>query len=162
MRQNILYLLLVLLISTTLSSSPFAQIVVEDAALTWEMNMVGEEFPDILPRITLEYATTISQIPVATPPDIERPERIIVEYATAIASFNPATFPACECDLNNDHNCDMSDWLLFGQDWGRTDCTPVNPCECDLNRDSKCDMQDWLKFGEDWGRTDCPLLGRGH
>jgi hypothetical protein len=28
----------------------------------------------------------------------------------------------CECDLNNDGVCDMQDWLLFGQDWGRTDC----------------------------------------
>jgi len=28
----------------------------------------------------------------------------------------------CECDLNNDGKCDMSDWLLFGEDWGRTDC----------------------------------------
>jgi len=69
----------------------------------------------------------------------------------------------CECDLSHDGKCDMQDWLLFGVDWGRTDCgTPTgsgnepNDCECDLNADGKCDMQDWLKFGEDWGRTDCP------
>jgi len=69
----------------------------------------------------------------------------------------------CECDLNGDHKCDMQDWLLFGTDWGRTDCgtppgsgNPPNDCECDVNADGKCDMQDWLKFGEDWGRTDCP------
>jgi hypothetical protein len=28
----------------------------------------------------------------------------------------------CECDLNGDGKCDMLDWLLFGEDWGRTDC----------------------------------------
>jgi len=69
----------------------------------------------------------------------------------------------CECDLNHDGRCDMQDWLLFGEDWGRTDCgtppgngNPPNDCECDLNLDGRCDMQDWLLFGEDWGRTDCP------
>ena len=28
----------------------------------------------------------------------------------------------CECDLDNDGDCDMSDYFLFGDDWGRTDC----------------------------------------
>jgi hypothetical protein len=65
----------------------------------------------------------------------------------------------CECDLNHDGRCDMQDWLIFGQDWGRTDCHDpgAEPCECDLNDDGRCDMQDWLIFGEDWGRTDCPI-----
>jgi len=64
----------------------------------------------------------------------------------------------CGCNLNGDNTCDMEDWLLFGEDWGRTDCNdPGVDCECDLNSDGRCDMQDWLKFGEDWGRTDCPV-----
>jgi len=70
----------------------------------------------------------------------------------------------CECDLNHDGRCDMQDWLLFGENWGRTDCgtppgsgNPPNDCECDLTNDGRCDMQDWLLFGEDWGRTDCPI-----
>jgi hypothetical protein len=65
----------------------------------------------------------------------------------------------CECDLNEDGKCDMLDWLLFGQDWGRTNCNDpgVEPCECDLNGDGTCDMLDWLLFGQDWGRTDCPI-----
>jgi hypothetical protein len=74
-----------------------------------------------------------------------------------------AAVDICECDLNGDGKCDMLDWLLFGEDWGETDCgTPPgsgnspNDCECDLNADGKCDMLDWLLFGEDWGRTDCP------
>jgi hypothetical protein len=64
---------------------------------------------------------------------------------------------ACQCDLNHDGKCDMLDWLLFGEDWGRTDCNEPGPepCECDLNGDGKCDMLDWLLFGQDWGRTDC-------
>jgi len=68
------------------------------------------------------------------------------------------TVSPCECDLNTDGKCDMQDWLVFGQDWGRTDCNEpgVEECECDLNRDGVCDMQDWLLFGQDWGRTDCP------
>jgi len=33
----------------------------------------------------------------------------------------------CECDLNGDGVCDMQDWLLFGVDWGRTDCPDVPP-----------------------------------
>jgi hypothetical protein len=28
----------------------------------------------------------------------------------------------CECDLDRDGDCDMSDYFLFGEDWGRTDC----------------------------------------
>ena len=28
----------------------------------------------------------------------------------------------CKCDLNHDGMCDMLDWLIFGEDWGRTDC----------------------------------------
>jgi len=68
-----------------------------------------------------------------------------------------AVAEVCECDLTNDGKCDMQDWLLFGEDWGHTDCNEPNvDCECDLNTDGKCDMQDWLLFGEDWGRTDCP------
>jgi hypothetical protein len=66
----------------------------------------------------------------------------------------------CECDLNHDRKCDMQDWLIFGQDWGRTDCNEVGAesCECDLNDDGTCDMQDWLDFGQDWGRTDCTVF----
>jgi hypothetical protein len=78
---------------------------------------------------------------------------------SAIFLYISGTIEDCECDLTHDGRCDMQDWLLFGQDWGRTDCNDpgVDPCECDLTRDGRCDMQDWLLFGEDWGRTDCPV-----
>jgi len=64
----------------------------------------------------------------------------------------------CQADLNIDGVTDMQDWLVFGDDWGRTNCDDplLETCECDINGDGTCDMQDWLKFGEDWGRTDCP------
>ena len=64
----------------------------------------------------------------------------------------------CYGDISGDGIVDMEDWLMFGEDWGRTDCNEpgAEPCECDLNGDGRCDMQDWLMFGEDWGRTDCP------
>jgi hypothetical protein len=65
----------------------------------------------------------------------------------------------CECDLSRDGICDMFDWFIFGQDWGRTDCNApgAEPCECDLNHDGTCDMVDYFLFGQDWGRTDCPI-----
>ena len=70
-----------------------------------------------------------------------------------LSGWNP---DECSCDLNANGTCDMQDWLIFGEDWGRTDCDVGPECECDLNGDNVCDMQDWLLFGEDWGRTDCP------
>ena len=69
----------------------------------------------------------------------------------------------CECNLNTDHSCNILDYQLFIQDWGRTDCgtpagtgNPPNDCECDLNHDGKCNILDYQTFIQDWGRTDCP------
>jgi PKD repeat protein len=66
--------------------------------------------------------------------------------------------PPCECDLNNDGSCDVSDWLLFSPDWGRTDCNEsgVEPCECEMNDVGSCDFTDLVLFFWDWGRDDCP------
>ena len=74
-----------------------------------------------------------------------------------------ALFPHfCECDIDQDGDCDMSDYFLFGGDWGRTDCgtpagsgQPPNDCECDLDHDGDCDMSDYLRFGGDWGDITC-------
>ena len=42
----------------------------------------------------------------------------------------------CGCDLNNDKVCDMSDYFIFGQDWGRTDCfQPAADLTADLVSD---------------------------
>jgi photosystem II stability/assembly factor-like uncharacterized protein len=45
-------------------------------------------------------------------------------YAGTIYGGVWSTIPLqpCECDLNHDGRCDMQDWLMFGEDWGRTDC----------------------------------------
>jgi hypothetical protein len=77
-----------------------------------------------------------------------------------------ATLPCaevCECDLYKDGKCNILDYQLFIQDWGRTNCgTPPgtggapNDCECDLNKDGKCNILDYQIFIQDWGRTDCP------
>jgi hypothetical protein len=61
----------------------------------------------------------------------------------------------CECDLNSDGSCNVFDWFMFIEDWGRTDC--AGDCECDLNGDGSCNVFDWFLFIEDWGRTDCPV-----
>jgi len=73
------------------------------------------------------------------------------------------TAEVCECDLYKDGKCNILDYQLFIQDWGRTDCgTPPgtggapNNCECDLNKDGKCNILDYQLFIQDWGRTDCP------
>lgn len=66
------------------------------------------------------------------------------------------TIDGCPCDIAPDGVCDMNDWQLFVQDWGRTDCIPGNPCACDITDDGVCDMNDWQLFVQDWGRTDCP------
>ena len=72
--------------------------------------------------------------------------------------------PHCECDLNHDGACNILDYQVFIQDWGRTNCgtppgkgTPPNDCECDLNHDGKCNILDYQLFIQDWGRTDCPI-----
>ena len=62
----------------------------------------------------------------------------------------------CDGDLSGDGVCDMEDWHLFGEDWGRRDCFSPPQCECDINQDGRCDIEDWVLFRKDWGRTDCP------
>ena len=42
-------------------------------------------------------------------------------YGVSIDYFGECKEP-CECDLNDDGRCDMQDWLLFGEEWGKTDC----------------------------------------
>ena len=36
--------------------------------------------------------------------------------------FDRSDGEACQCDLSHDGICDMEDYFLFGQDWGRTNC----------------------------------------
>jgi len=48
--------------------------------------------------------------------------RILMNRSSTYALFITSPLNACECDLNGDGRCDMRDWLIFGQDWGRTNC----------------------------------------
>jgi C1A family cysteine protease len=73
--------------------------------------------------------------------------------------------PPCECDLNRNGSCNIIDYQLFIQNWGRTNCgtppgsgNPLNDCECDLNQDGKCNILDYQLFIQDWGRANCPLF----
>lgn len=89
---------------------------------------------------------------------VSGPEGSDTETKTGYIIVLPLATP-CECDQNHDGRCDMRDWLLFGQDWGRTNCHNLGTiCECDLNDDGRCDMRDWLIFGRNWGKSDCPIL----
>jgi hypothetical protein len=154
-KKKLGFILLILMV-IGLSSAAFAQIVVEDASFIWEKALDSTEFPDIPPRITAEYATTIFEIDLIPPPDFELPARIIVEYATAIARFDLSSLPVCEGDFNNDVDVDGSDLAVFAADFGRTDC--VGDCGGDFDEDGDVDGSDLAVFAADFGRTDCPHI----
>ena len=70
--------------------------------------------------------------------------------------WNFTTGQFCECDLNNSGNCNILDYQLFIQDWGKTTCN--NPgvfCECDLNVDGACNILDYQLFIQNWGQSGC-------
>ena len=135
MREKIYCFLLMIPILIGLSSSASAQIVVEDASFIWEKALDSTEFPDISPRITAEYATTIFDTDLIPPPDLELPARIIVEYATAIARFDLSSLSFCDGDFDLDGDVDGSDLALFA----------ANPSLLDV-----------FSFAVHFGRTNCP------
>ena len=61
---------------------------------------------------------------------------------------------ACKGDLDLDGKVDGSDFLLFRDDWGRTDCSSAG-CVGDLDGDGKVDGSDFLIFRDNWGNV-CP------
>jgi len=109
-----------------------AQIIVEGAS-TWEKSLVPDEFPDISPRITAEYATTIFDTALVSPPD-------------------------CEGDFDADIDVDGSDLAVFAADFGRTDCGSGESCEGDFDADGDVDGSDLAVFAADFGRTECPYV----
>ena len=56
--------------------------------------------------------------PLNHPPSLSLGKTISSQYSDIIV-LNTAL---CECNLNSDHSCNVLDYLLFIQDWGRTDC----------------------------------------
>jgi hypothetical protein len=83
--------------------------------------------------------------------------------AQALSSVEVLELSPCPCDLNHNGACNILDYQLFIQDWGRTNCgtppgsgDPPNDCECDLNHDGNCNILDYQIFIQDWGRDDCP------
>jgi hypothetical protein len=86
------------------------------------------------------------------------------EISPVFASLKGLVTEICECNLNKDQSCNILDYQIFIQDWGRTDCgTPPgsgnspNDCECDLKPDGRCNILDYQMFIQNWGRTDCPV-----
>ena len=161
MQKNIFSFLLIIPLLIVFDSAVSAQIVVEDANATWEKDLLSDEFPDILPRILAEYATTIYDTQNIYPEDLiaaasDIPARIIVEYATTIAHFEPSGIPVCEGDFDNDFDVDGSDLAIFAADFGRTDCS--SDCEGDFDEDGDVDGSDLAVFAADFGRTECPLI----
>ena len=136
MRKKIYCFLLMIPILIGLNSAASAQIVVEDASFIWEKALDSTEFPDISPRITAEYATTIFDTDLIPPPDFDVPARIIVEYPTAIARFDLSSLSVCKGDFNNDGDVDGSDLAVFAV--GGTTITLE-------------------EFATDFGRTTCPV-----
>jgi subtilisin family serine protease len=64
----------------------------------------------------------------------------------------------CECDLNNTGNCNILDYQIFIQDWGRSDCNTLGVfCECDLNLDGACNILDYQLFIQNWGQSGCSI-----
>jgi len=70
----------------------------------------------------------------------------------------------CDCDFNQDGACNILDYQMFIQGWGRTDCgTPPgsgllpNDCECDLTKDGTCNILDYQRFIKDWGNMSCEI-----
>ncbi len=145
-------------------NSAHAQIVVENAKLTWKANMAAAAFPEIVPRITVQYVKMIYKDDLAVSDELlleleKLGPRIVVEYATGIGHLGLVALHRCKCDLNHDGKCNILDYQAFIQDWGQTNCsTPGVVCECDLNVDGKCNILDYQQFIQDWGNTKCLIL----
>ena len=122
---------------------------IKDSAVVDSDSILVSDFVD--GHVTLAVAGTVfDTLRLFSSP---RSQTMVFDNVT----INPIAIDTCECDLTQDGVCDMLDWQLFGQDWGRTDCLgSADVCECDLTQNGVCDMLDWQLFGQDWGRTDCP------
>jgi len=77
---------------------------------------------------------------------------VSIKSGIAGSSYEGDIIGECECDLNDDGKCDMQDWLLFGEDWGRTDCPDVPPAPVEKTGQARC---------YDTGGTEIPCAGTG-
>jgi len=65
-----------------------------------------------------EYGEVTFRVEARQFQEVEQDVWVLVNRSTLLHTVSAP----CECDLNIDGKCDMQDWLLFGEDWGRTDC----------------------------------------
>lgn len=66
----------------------------------------------------------------------------------------------CEGDFTipvPDGDVDGSDLAIFAADFGRTDCSFIDPCEGDFDCDGDEDGSDLAIFAADFGRANCPM-----
>ncbi len=61
----------------------------------------------------------------------------------------------CRGDFDSDLDVDGSDLAVFSREFGRTDCSLLNPCKGDFDRDGDVDGSDLARFSKDFGRTNC-------
>jgi hypothetical protein len=141
-------------------SSATADILVENAAQTWTGALTDQLFPEITPRIKMEYLTISKTFSLVQPPEILRPPRIVVEYATAIASHRLKEIDVCEGNFDPDSDIDGKDLAVFAADFGRADCCEAGalPCEGDFDHDCDVDGSDLAVFASDFGRSRCPFF----
>jgi len=78
---------------------------------------------------------------------------VSIKCGIAGSSYERDIIGECECDLNGDGVCDMSDWLLFGEDWGRTDCPDLPPAPVERTGQTRC-------YDTDGNEIDCAGTGQ--
>jgi hypothetical protein len=132
------------------------QIQVQNEDAKWQEPIAVETFPNIFPRITIEYGNEISDFELQQPPVFSRIPRIILEYATTIFKSTLVTVPVCKGNLDGDVDVDDSDLAAFAADFGRTDCS--GDCGSDFDHDEDADGYDLTIIIDNFGRTDCPFF----
>lgn len=62
----------------------------------------------------------------------------------------------CFGDFDGDGDVDLSDFIVFRGEYGRTDCDPqLSSCQGDFDGDGDVDLSDFIQFRSNYGRTDC-------
>ena len=161
-----------------------SQIIVEDAA--FQKNLAVEPlpvFPDIPPRMVLDYASTTMIWNLVYPGTVLQAAqgvmaRIIMEYASArhleILEYPYDVLQAAqwvEPRIVIEYASTVGRFrelvafgcaqamFIFTSEFGRTDCSPGAPCKGDLNTDGDVDGEDLREFSLLVETGDCSGFG---
>ena len=80
--------------------------------------------------------------------------KITPTFSGTSVTISQASSNTCKGDLDGNGYVNFSDYRLFAQDWGRSDCN-TNPCKGDLDGNGYVNFSDYQLFAQDWGRSDC-------